>query len=132
MLQTGTSVARRVKKIVQDDHGSIVIIIVDPSSGTSADNPYKVTVSTVSGEEIRVHYDMNVYRGETLVREDRGSFMLNEQLFPMAVENTSSSSLPTGIYDLYGHRYPAEAWESLPAGVYVVREEDRVEKVMKK
>lgn len=134
MLQSSNPVSRRINKIVLDGGGTIIVVSIDPTSGTSASNPFTVTISTNSDAALEIKYDMKVYQGQTLLHAEVGAFWLNElAIIPTSLSsNVLTKSLPSGIYDLYGHRYPAAAWESLPTGVYVLRDGEKMMKVMKK
>lgn len=131
--QPNGSVPARLKRIVLDDIGTVVVISIDPSSGSSVTTPLIVTVSTTSYEEILFHFDIQVYSEDKIIKEDYGIFKLNDSdLTPVACTNINfSPSLPTGIYDLQGHCYPVEAWPTLPAGVYVVSDGEKTTKLMK-
>lgn len=128
-VMTGVVTSAPVRHVIMDDHGSIIVIVVDPTSGASAGNPFSLTVSTEQDELLDCRVKVIAYHEGAIVKQDQIMFSLNDS---QSIANIFIPFLSTGIYDLCGHRYPAEAWESLPAGVYVLRTEDRVEKVMKK
>lgn len=134
ILQQSSSAPVHIKRVVLDDIGTVVVISIDPSSGTSSTTPFVVTVSTTSTNEVPCHFDIKVYSGLKVINEQYGVFVLNDtSVVVIGLPNiTPATSLPTGIYDLQGHCYPVEAWATLPAGVYVIRKENRVEKIMKK
>lgn len=116
------------RHVPMDGGGTIIVITIDPTSGASAGQPFLLTVSTAQDDLLDCRVKVIAYHEGVIVKQDQIMFSLNDSL---SIANIFASSLPTGIYDLYGHRYTVDQWSSLPAGVYVVREEDRVEKVMK-
>lgn len=134
ILQQTTSAPARIKRIVLDDIGTVVVISIDPSSGTSVTTPFVVTVSTTSSDEILFHFDINVYSGDKIIKEDYGIFKLNDSvLVPTSFTNISSSpSLPTCIYDLQGHQYSPNMWSSLPSGMYIWQCNANSSKVIKR
>lgn len=133
-MMTDASMPRRIHKIIHDEIGTIIVITIDPASGTSADNPYRVTVSTESGERIAVHFDMSAFQGTELLREDHGVFVLNdgEPSISDSILTPSISTLRSNMfYDLQGRGYPAEQYPSLPAGIYIVQEDGINKKIIK-
>lgn len=124
---------QKIKHIVLDDIGTIIVITIDPQSGTSVTQPFIVNVSTNTTNEIDFRFDMTVLSGNDTIRSEEGFFTLNEDL-KTAIQSTNvrnTSDLQFGIYDLYGHRYSIDQYPALPAGVYLLRKDDGVVKVMK-
>lgn len=134
IMQQSSSSLARIKRIVLDDIGTVVVISIDPSSGGSLTNPFVVTVSTTSRDEILCHFDVKVYSGDNVIKADYGVFTLNA---PPTVVSVLSDTYPkinifNGIYDLQGRRFEPNAWSALPAGIYIRLVDGEMTKVLKR
>lgn len=123
---------RRAHRVTMDAGGSVIIITIEPNSGTTTTTPFVVTVSTSSSEKIDVQFEMIVLQGSNILREEVGSFTLNKD------NRTGLESVfyPTSVdtqrcYDIYGHSYHKPQWNSLPTGIYVIRNGGTTMKVLK-
>lgn len=124
LLPLLNSVPSRINRVILDDIGSVVIITINPTSGLSESNPFIVTVSTSSNIEIPFHFDIKVYCGDHVIKQDYGDFVLNDfSLYPTCISDVEYiPQLPSGIYDIFGKYFPLKSWESLPPDIYIIRE----------
>lgn len=134
ILQQTTSAHARIKRIVLDDIGTVVVISIDPSSGSSVTTPFIVTVSTTSNEEILFHFDINVYSGDKIIKEDYGIFKLNDSVSvpTSCIDIDYYPTMPTCIFDLQGHQYSPTVWSHLPSGVYIWHGNGKATKIIKR
>lgn len=134
MLPDGVSAPQRIMRIVLDEIGSVVIIHIDPTSGASPSDPFVVTVSTTSSDEIPIHFDIRVFRSTDLIKEDFGTFILNYDYYQsLGIESLFLNQTTPFCFDLNGRSYPISQWNSLPTGIYILRENGGVvRKIMKR
>lgn len=131
VIQKNASSSYRVKQVVLDDIGTVVVISIDPTSGASLHTPFIVNVSYASKEEIRFHFNLSAYDDSSVIKEDQGTFVLNDILIDETFSFTMLPIIASGIYDLQGKRIDPSAWPTLPAGVYVVSDGEKTTKLMK-
>lgn len=133
-LVEGASAPKRVHRIALDDIGSVVIITIKPNTGMTVSDPFIVTVSTTSVERIPVKFNMNVFCGDLLLKEDEGDFVLNYDYYHLfdAIEILlDDSHHSTHCFDLRGNRYSLSQWSSLPAGIYILNDGGKGKKIFK-
>lgn len=123
---------RRAHRVTMDAGGSVIIITIEPNSGTTTTTPFVVTVSTPSTEKVDIQFEMTVLQGTNILREESGSFTLNKD----NLTGLESVFYPTQFdsqrcYDIYGHSYHKPQWNSLPTGIYVIRDGGTTMKVLK-
>ena len=121
------------RRMPMDDIGSVVVITLEPNSGATTETPFKVTVSTKSKDKIDVGFDLKVFKGETTIKQESGSFTFNAPI-PDGLDNIPAPrfGVSSGIYDLYDRHYLLNQWNQLPAGIYILRDGEKASKVMKR
>lgn len=126
---------KRINRVILDDISTTVVITIDPLSGMSASSPFVVTVSTDSKGKININYDLQVFSGSEVIMQEEGSFTLNQPLPAVeAIDNVISlnSGKSHYVFDLNGRSYPLSHWSSLPAGIYVLRNGEKVNRFYKR
>lgn len=123
-----------IHRVRLDDIGTIIVVTIDPLSGSTASDPFSMTVSTTQTDTINCRVKVQALNGDNTLKQDQITFSLSsDEEAPEAILSPSTSiSLPTTLYDLQGRGYPIDQYQTLPAGIYLLRKEDGVVKVMKK
>lgn len=111
------SAPQRQHRIVLDDGvGTLVVVVVDDNSGTSASVPFVATVSTSEPDVLQCKVRVIAYHDNQAIRQDRISFKLNEldDALPASyIFNSASKTMHNGVvvircgeqlYDLTGTR----------------------------
>ena len=110
-------------RMPKDEIGTIIVITIDPASGTSAENPFALTISNTLSEEVDCRIKVKAYHEQEVLKEDQILITLD------SVENSgnkeesliyTTQKLPTTLYDLQGRGYPIDQYQTLPAGIYLV------------
>lgn len=126
-------VSHRVKRIVLDDIGSVVIIRIDPSSGFSAGSP--IVVNITGGVERNTTYLFSlkaVDLNENLIERKDGSFVIDPiPAITTDLELMTSELITPYCYDLQGNKYSFCDWSSLPFGIYIVYHDGFFKKLIK-
>lgn len=135
IMLNDTQVASRNHRITMDAGGSVIIITIEPNSGATTTTPFVVTVSTTTEEEIICHFNMKVYRGLDVMKEDAGTFILNDST-PIrdSIENLSGSysCFTPFTYDINGRSYHTNELQQLPSGIYILRTSGETKKILKR
>lgn len=116
-----------IRRMPMDDIGSVVIITIDPNSGSAAGQPFLMTVSTTRADIINCRVKVYASKEQAILKQDQIYFTLNDSSGFLNIR----ASFEQGLFDLYGHHYSINQWNQLPAGIYILREGEKASKVMK-
>lgn len=117
-LLSSTSASQRINRVILDDGvGTLVVVVVDDNSGTSASVPFVATVSTSEPDVFQCKVHVIAFHESQVLRQDRISFKLNK--LDAATPSTTLDMTPVSkiildgmifiqsgehIYDLSGTR----------------------------
>lgn len=131
ILPTAEPAIHRQHKIVMDEIGTIIVITIEPNSGTSAANPIRFNVSNISNESVEIAYEMTAFHNEEILTQEEGTITLSEPESTVQALLFAEHVSSTRLYDLQGRGYPAEQYPSLPAGIYIIQEDGINKKIIK-
>ncbi|MGM9795914.1 MAG: leucine-rich repeat domain-containing protein [Candidatus Aphodosoma sp.] len=118
-----------------DEIGSVVIIRIDPSSGSAVGQPFIANVSTTQDDVISCRVKLFATNNGEILKQDQILFSLNE-IETGIEENISVHSFfdnPHAIcVDIWGRLYPISKWDTLPSGIYILSDGTVTKKVYKK
>ena len=106
-----------------DEVGSVVVIRIDPNSGSTAGQPFVANVSTEQDDAVSCRIKLFAYNNGQVLKQDQILFTLNEPEAAIA-ENVSIHSFLTNPHafciDIYGRTYSITMWKTLPPGIYIL------------
>lgn len=116
------------RRITLDEIGSVVIITIDPNSGSAVGQPFLMTINTTRTDIIGCRVKVYASQEQSILKQDQIYFTLND---PSGLLNVRAF-FGQGLYDLYGRHYLLNQWNQLPAGIYILREGEKASRVMKR